>query len=1049
MNFNNLKTKNIAYYKRYYKLVVVATLVTVAVIVGSLVVGDSVRTTLVKRVNERLGNTETIIFSRNSFIEKGILQDSLLNDAKGILLSNGFISVAGKLIPVMVWGVDDESISAGNAKTNPYLYKELQQAIGGDIVLRLPATGLVPSGSLFVTDNYTTSLRLTLAGTVEVEKGGNFNLKNEQSIPFNIFVNYKELAQTMETENKINLILSPKNISEEDLKGIWNYSFSGLKINTSENGTEITSDRIFIQQEVTDAICKENPGSDRLFSYLVNSIKTENESIPYSFVTAVENSIQKDEIILSDYAAHRLKAKVGDTVELTYFTSHDLKVLKTDTLYCIVNQIVPLSVFYNDSTLSADFPGLSNVESCTDWNSDLPIDMKLITKEDEDYWDLYRNTPKAIISYQAIAHDWSNSYGSATAIRTEAKNVNLKSLNYEMFGVQLIRPRDAGLYAAKNGVDFSSLFLALGFFIIISAMLLMLVPLSEMIEERKSEITLLHSLGYSRKRIVKIFWQESLPVVLISSIVGVLVGLLYTAVVMWLLGNVWKGATHTDGFSVYPSLITMFAGLVSGIITSLLLLWITLKRLLKNNCPRPLKGSVGKVPFRGFRGLTRKLLFAIITTILIVSLVFINLTALKSAILFIVIGVLALTAFALWADYLICKNGGTTNKNPFDTKKMIWATLFANKKQAMLSFFTLAIGVFIVFSVGLNRRNFSDSSKLQTGTGGYSLWCESSVPVYHSLSTKEGREKLGLQDLPQNVEILQILRFGADDASCLNLNKVTNPTVLGIDMKSLKNSDFQIVQSLYSSNREEIFDRMTTKKDSLFPVLVDETILTWGLMLKLGDTLIYEGNNGKQVTVQIAGTLKNSIFQGNILMDKQLFSEIWSDITGSEVVLLKVSEDEIDETKTLLSKALSNYGIVITPTSQRLKEFYSVTDTYLTIFLTLGGIGLLLGIMSFIIVIRKSLVSRKREIIIYRTLGFTKERIIKILYYENLIIPLYAITSGIVSSMIGVSLGFSNVSLAIWLLCLLFAVVFIVVVLIYVKKVVKFQISNSELKSET
>ncbi len=1031
MNFNSLKTKNIAYYKSYYKLVAAATLVTVAVIVGSLVVGDSVRTTLVKRVNERLGNTETLIFSRNSFIDNNILRDTLLSDAQGILLSNGFVSISGKLIPVMVWGVDNADISAGNAKVNPHLYKELRQTTGSDIVLRLPATGLVPSGSLFVTDNYTTSLRLTLAGTLEIEEGGNLNLKNEQTIPYNIFVNYRELTSSLEVENKINLILSPKNISENELNAIWTYNLSGLKVTTSETGTEITSDRIFIQQEAADAICKENPKSDKLFSYLVNSITAGNKSIPYSFVTAVENVLQKDEIILSDYAAHRLNAVVGDTMQLTYFTSHDLKVLKTDTLYCIVNKIVPLSVFQSDSTLSADFPGLSNVESCTDWNSDLPIDMKLITKEDEDYWDLYRNTPKAIISYQAIADDWGNSYGNATAIRTKAKDIDLQLLHYEMFDIQLIHPKETALYAAQNGVDFSSLFLALGFFIILSAMLLMLVPLSEMIEQRKSEISLLHSLGYTQKRIFKIFQQESLPIVLIASVVGVLVGLIYTFLVMWLLENVWKGATHTDGFSVYPNMITMLIGLISGIIISILLFQIILKRLLKSRQHQKRKKKLS---------LNGKLVFAGTTTVLIISLLFINLTNLKSSILFILIGILVLTAFALWADYLICRNGSTLSENTFDTQKMIWATVFAGKKQALLSFFTLAIGVFIVFSVGLNRRGFSDNSRLQTGTGGYSLWCESSVPVYHSISSQEGREKLALEDLPSGTEVLQMLRFGADDASCLNLNKVTNPTVLGVDMEMLKNSDFQIEQSLHSNNREETFAMMESKKDSLYPILVDETVLTWGLMLKLGDTLTYEGNNGKKVTVQIAGTLKNSIFQGNILMDKQLFSEIWSEITGSEIALLKVPEDKIEETKALLSQALNNYGVIVTPTSQRLKEFYSVTDTYLTIFLTLGGIGLLLGIMSFIIVIRKNLTSRKNEIIMYRTLGFTKEKIIKILYRENLIIPLYAIISGIISSLIGISLGFSNVGFSIWLLTLLFAVIFIVVILIYIKKTVEFRV---------
>ena len=61
MNIRWLLHRNIRYFARYYRLVAMAVVITVAVIVGSLVVGDSVRMTLVRRVTERLGNTETII----------------------------------------------------------------------------------------------------------------------------------------------------------------------------------------------------------------------------------------------------------------------------------------------------------------------------------------------------------------------------------------------------------------------------------------------------------------------------------------------------------------------------------------------------------------------------------------------------------------------------------------------------------------------------------------------------------------------------------------------------------------------------------------------------------------------------------------------------------------------------------------------------------------------------------------------------------------------------------------------------------------------------
>ena len=201
--------------------------------------------------------------------------------------------------------------------------------------------------------------------------------------------------------------------------------------------------------------------------------------------------LQPDEIILSDYSANRIKAQTGDRIQITYFTSKDLKTLQTRAISLRVKKIIPLSELLEDKTLSAEFPGLTDVESCTDWDSDLPINMDLIKDEDERYWDLYRTTPKAIIAYNAIADDWSNEYGSATAIRlgdaiadnetnktttrTDNTSPDFSTLHAGMFGIQQIYPRNAGIYAAKNGVDFSSLFLALGCFIIISVMLLMIV----------------------------------------------------------------------------------------------------------------------------------------------------------------------------------------------------------------------------------------------------------------------------------------------------------------------------------------------------------------------------------------------------------------------------------------------------------------------------------------------------------------------------------------------------------------------------------------------
>jgi putative ABC transport system permease protein len=255
--------------------------------------------------------------------------------------------------------------------------------------------------------------------------------------------------------------------------------------------------------------------------------------------------------------------------------------------------------------------------------------------------------------------------------------------------------------------------------------------------------------------------------------------------------------------------------------------------------------------------------------------------------------------------------------------------------------------------------------------------------------------------------------------------------VLGVDMDLLKTADFEIEKHIYSGEKP-VFEALQTATDSVYPVLIDETVLTWGLMLNLGDTISYQSETGKRVYLQLAGMLKNSIFQGNVLMDKKLFSEIWGEITGSEIALIKVNEAETEATQQLLSQALNEYGVRVTTTAQRLKEFNSVTDAYLNIFLTLGGLGLLLGIMSFIIVIRKDLLSRKEQISIYRSLGFTDKKIEQILFRENRIVPLYAIATGVLGSLTGAVSGLANVSIWVWITTIVLTILLTLCVIIFI-----------------
>lgn len=1005
----DLYKRNIVYFKRYYRLLLWSVVVAVAVIVGSLTVGDSVRGTLRGLVEERLGQTETIIFAQESFLDERIMSDPLFSEAKGYLLVEGFVAHEGRLLPVMVWGTKDESLESGQMLINEPLEKEMGGVPEGEVVLRLPAEGLVPSGSMFVTDTYTTSLRLGVQGVRSAEEGGNVNLRTEQVQPFNVFVPHAALAEAMGVDGRINIVMSERAITEEEWHAVWQKEDSGIEIGRREDGAEITSSRIFLQEQVVQSVLRDNPTANRLYSYLGNSIRSKSGELVYSFVTAMEcyrgRELAADEAIVSDYTARRLGLKVGDAVSLSYFKMGDWKNLSTDSVKLRVGQIVPLAELVEDKSLSAEFPGLSDVERCTEWDSDLPLDMDLITDEDEAYWSEYRQTPKMIVPYAAVKDDWSDDYGSATAIRVESEEVDLKALRPEMFGVQVIHPQQQSMAAAENGVDFSSLFLALGFFIITSALLLQFGPLAEMYEQREEQIRTLSTIGFTRREIGRMLWREALPVVAVGAVAGIVGGVIYSGVILWLLEGVWSGATHTSAFRMSVEPLTLTAGVVAGVVLSLgVLAWairdaITEKRVAKQR-------TEGKASAKVW------LVLSAVAAVVLYAYAVVGEGSLVAAV---VAGLMTMIAAVMWVDYrMVSQRRRDGERARVDEPRLASAALSARRRQIMLSLVTMAFGVFIVFVVGLNRRSFGESANLQGATGGYTLWCESSVPLQHDPSTEDGRERLGLKEEWQaEMEVMPCFRFQADDASCLNLNKVSKPTVLGVDFEQMRGRGFDFGRSIFDG---DVIDGLRQSlAEGEYPALVDETVLMWSLGMKLGDRIEYVGQDGTTRTIVLAATLKGSLFHGNVLIDKEFFNQVWPEVNGCSLFLVGTEKEQTAQMKNFISQSLYEYGMRVTEAGVRLRSINEVTDTYLSIFMTLGSVGLLLGLISFVVIIRKNLTRSLTDVRQYLLLGFGRERIERMLYEENVFAARWAIVIGVVGAIVGIGRQWMAVGGWIWI----------------------------------
>ncbi len=1069
----NYCKQSLTYYRRFYRLAAASVVVMMATLAGSIVLGDSVRGSLADRVDERLGETHTVVQTGAGYIDDSVMSHPLLASAVGCLLCEGFVSIPGTgqgMTPVSVWGTDADSLAWDEAMCGEQLARKLteqreqsdagisfaesrrkkskaQLGMTGRVVLHLPARGLVPAGSLFVSQETTSQLSLSVKGVKTAAQGGNLLLHGEQMRPNNIFVNRRQLAIMLgvhEDEGVVDVILSPEIIQTADFVQVWCPEASGIRW---KDGV-VTSQRLFMPSDVIDVLQPQN----RYLAYFVNKIQgMDDKTLAYAFVTATDH-LHGDEAVLTDYAARHLGAAVGDTVQMEYYTQvAGLKQLATRERRFVVADIVPVESMAGDSLVKASFPGLTGVERCTDWDSDLPIDMSLITPDDEEYWRLYRQTPKALVSYEAVKDHWAAPGIGAATMLTGVTAEHMALLTPDDVGISVTHPSDAAIQAALHGTDFTGLFLALGFFIMLAAALLMASPLTEMYAQRQSETELLGVLGFAPRQVRRRLFREAAPVLLACTPIGVVAGFAYAAMMLGLLAGAWNGATHTDGFTLHVRVVSLIIGWAAGAAVCMAILAWCIRRSIQKTGTQ----EIGKDRNTEIRNFGKKVLrngrsseshqvhlngrvatdedevksvFIISLAVATVGLVVLNFTLFHSLALFVVCGL-------LWMALASHLSPFNFHPSPFNFQ----LSLHYYRRQHLLTFWTLAAGVFTVFAVGLNRPDVRHATA--EATGGYDLFAEMAVPLSYDLTSPGARRHLALSGLPEDTRFLQLARHTEDEASCWNLNKVTTPSVLampteamasfGIDSTKMaeatadglsQSSSFKFQVSSFnpqsSDLRPQTSDLRPQTSDfrpqtsDLIPVAIDKEALLWSMMKEVGDTLVYRAADGREVKALIVASYPTGVLHGHAIMADEWFRHLWPEETGSRVML--VGSRDTDRAADMLSTALANYGITVTTTAERLKRFYEVTDAYLSIFLSLGGLGCLLGLASLVIVIRKNLAARNSEIGLYHVLGFGPDDIVGRLRREQRTVIYYAIATGVTGSLISISGGTGAVTPAVW-----------------------------------
>ena len=104
------------------------------------------------------------------------------------------------------------------------------------------------------------------------------------------------------------------------------------------------------------------------------------------------------------------------------------------------------------------------------------------------------------------------------------------------------------------------------------------------------------------------------------------------------------------------------------------------------------------------------------------------------------------------------------------------------RKRSLATIALLACGSFLIVAIGVFRLDANrDATRRDSGTGGFALIGESTMPVVQDLNTQAGREFYGLgAEQLAGVNVVPLRVREGDVASCLNLNRAQKPRLLGV-----------------------------------------------------------------------------------------------------------------------------------------------------------------------------------------------------------------------------------------------------------------------------
>ncbi len=993
--------RNLSYHWRTNAAVIFGVATAVAVLAGALLVGDSVRGSLRELVLGRIGKTDFVIAARNPF--RALLAKEMGGGAYAMFAMEGIVAHGTNkrsASKVAIYGVDEgfwkfhevtlsmDAPSGRNTLVSGPLAEELQIQAGDPILVRLDKPSEIPAESLHGRkEDAVRAVRLAAAAVLPSEELGEFSLKPTQAGVRAVFIQLSRLQRELGQNGKTNVMLlrgsGPVEQRFMEKAALADY---GVRVKTVAGGKQLSVETASmvvndaLAAAVEEAAKEIGAKTSPVLTYLVNAMRYEGREVPYSLVAALDLAPfgVKDGMVLNDWTARDLGAKPGATLSLDYFVWKTEGVLATEKTEATVTAITPIRGAAADKDYAPEYPGITEAKTISDWDPPFPMELNKIRKQDEDYWDKYRTTPKAFIGIEQGKKLWGTRYGNLTSIRVEPAGRRAefeaalrKRLRPAAMDVAIVPIRQDSLSASEGSTDFGQYFLYFSFFLVVSALLLVSLFFKLGVEQRYREAGLLRAVGFSVARIGKLFLAEGAILAGIGSLLGALAAAAYAGLILYGLRTWWVDAVGTRLLRLHIGAPSLAGGVFGGLVTAVIVVYFA-TRTLRRPSPRALlQGNTdAAAAAKSSRPIWIAVVFAVLGLGMLGSAVAGQMPAAGGF-----FGAGAMLLVAALAAQRVWLNSGIAETNSIIRLGLRNATY--RPGRSVLSTSLIAFATFLIVSLTAFRQEGAsmDPAK-RPGTGGYALVGESALPVIHNPGVPAGRQELGFasdaESLFRGVSVTPLRLRPGDDSSCLNLYQPRNPRVLGVP--------------------DEVLFRMPLSKEKLAPkageiaAYVDANSLQYVLHKKPGDEIVLQPESGAPVRLRISATIADSMFQSEILIREADFLRVFPEQQGFRMFLVQAPADKVAAVTETMEDRLQDFGLDLQSTVERLNEYHRVENAYLSTFQSLGGLGLLLGTVGLAAVLLRNVLERRKELALLRAVGYRPGMIGNLVLAENMLL---------------------------------------------------------------